>query len=181
MVEYCNSVKGYSLDTKGDLRVDLVIAERIVEEMVSSLPGGRLPAHALIPLLQKIQDAYGYLPPPVLEWVSSRTGIPASRMYGVATFYAQFSLEPRGKHRIRPCRGTACHVRGGKKIISTLQGALGLQDGETSGDMAFSLESVACLGACALAPVTVVDSTYYGKMTPRRADQIVQQLKEQQG
>ncbi len=169
------------MDTKGDPRVDLVIAERIVGEMVSAMPGSRLPADALIPLLQKIQDAYGYLPQPVLEWVSGRTGIPTSRMYGVATFYAQFSLRPRGKHSIRPCRGTACHVRGGKKIISTLQGALGLQDGETSGDMAYSLETVACLGACALAPVTVVDSTYYGKMTPRRADQLVQQLKEREG
>jgi len=173
--------KGAQLDAKGDPRVDLVIAERILGEMVSSIPGARLPAYALIPLLQKIQDGYGYLPQPVLEWVSGRTGIPTSRMYGVATFYAQFSLEPRGKHSIRPCRGTACHVRGGKKIISTLQGALGLEDGQTSGDMAFSLETVACLGACALAPVTVVDSTYYGKMTPRRAEQIVQQLKEQEG
>ena len=169
------------MDTKGDPRVDLVIAERIVGEMVSAVPGARLQAHALIPLLQKIQDGYGYLPQPVLEWVSSRTGIPTSRMYGVATFYAQFSLEPRGKHAVRPCRGTACHVRGGRKIISTLQGALGLEDGQTSGDMAVSLETVACLGACALAPVTVVDSTYYGKMTPRRAEQIVQQLRGQQG
>jgi NADH-quinone oxidoreductase subunit E len=169
------------MDANAVPQLDLGIAERIVGETSSSFPGGRLPSHALIPLLQKIQEAYGYLPPPVLEWVSGRTGIPAARMFGVATFYAQFSLEPRGRHSVRPCRGTACHVRGGKKIITTLQGALGLQDGETSGDMAFSLETVACLGACALAPVTVVDSTYYGKMTPRRAEQIVQQLKEQEG
>ena len=158
------------MDGKGDLQVDLRIAQGIVEELISARAAdGRLPADLLIPLLQRIQDSYGYLPAPVLTWVSGRTAIPLSRMYGVATFYAQFSLVARGKHAVRPCRGTACHVKGGKKIISTIQGALGLEDGETGLDMAFSFETVACLGACALAPVTVVDSTYYGKMTPRRA------------
>ena len=171
------------MNGKGDTQVDLRIAQGIVEEFLSAHPASRerLPADLLIPLLQKIQDSYGYLPAPALSWVSGRTSIPLSRMYGVATFYAQFSLEPRGKHAIRPCRGTACHVKGGKKIISTVQGALGLDDGETSPDLAFSFETVACLGACALAPVTVVDSTYYGKMTPRRAEQMIRQLKEQDG
>jgi NADH:ubiquinone oxidoreductase subunit E len=169
--------KGAFMDAKGDPQVDLGIAERIVGEMGSSISGRRLPADALIPLLQRIQDAYGYLPQPVLTWLSGRTGIPTSRMYGVATFYAQFSLQPRGRHTVRTCRGTACHVKGGKKIIATVKGALDLEDGQTSADMEFSFETVACLGACALAPVTVVDSTYYGRMTPRRAEQIVQQLK----
>jgi NADH-quinone oxidoreductase subunit E len=170
------------MEAKGDPPVDLGIAERIVKEMISEVPtvADRLPADRLIPMLQRIQDSYGYLPPEVLMWVSGRTGIPTSRMYGVATFYAQFSMEPRGKHTIRCCRGTACHVKGGKKIITTVKGALGLEDGETSADMAFSFDTVACLGACALAPVTVVDSTYYGSMTPRRAEQIVQRLKEPQ-
>ncbi|HVO38169.1 MAG TPA: NAD(P)H-dependent oxidoreductase subunit E [Spirochaetia bacterium] len=171
------------MDDKGDLQVDLRIARGIVEEFLStnSAAGSRLPPDLLIPLLQKLQDAYGYLPAPVLTWASDRTAIPLSRMYGVATFYAQFSLEPRGKHSIRPCRGTACHVRGGKKIIATVQAALGLEDGETGPDLAFSFETVACLGACALAPVTVVDSTYYGKMTPRRAEQMIRQLREPEG
>jgi NADH-quinone oxidoreductase subunit E len=102
-------------------------------------------------------------------------------MYGVGTFYAQFSLEPRGRHTVRCCRGTACHVRGGKKVIAAAQSALGLADGETAADMSFSFETVACLGACALAPVAVVDTTYYGKMTPRRAEQIIEQLKEGPG
>ncbi len=164
-------------------QVDLQAAKGIVEEFLSASGAAeaRLPADLLIPLLQKIQESYGYLPAPVLTWVSGRTGIPVSRMYGVATFYAQFSLEPRGRHAVRPCRGTACHVKGGKKIISAVQSALGLEDGETSPDMAFSFETVACLGACALAPVTVVDSTYYGKMTPRKAEQMIRQLKEQDG
>jgi len=80
---------------------------------------------------------------------------------------------------VRCCRGTACHVRGGKKIISAVKGSLGLEEGETSEDMAFSFETVACLGACALAPVTVIDSTYHGKMTPRRAEQILDQLRKE--
>jgi NADH-quinone oxidoreductase subunit E len=161
--------------------VDLRPAEQIVDRFLHSNPGrnGRAAPESLIPMLQAIQEAYGHLPSAVLEWMSSCTGIPTSRMYGVATFYAQFSLEPHGRHVVRCCRGTACHVRGGKKIISTVQGSLGLEEGETSDDMAFSFETVACLGACALAPVTIVNSTYYGKMTPRKAEQIIQQLKEQ--
>ncbi len=158
--------------------LDMAPARRIVERFSQSngAASQRLSADTLIPLLQQIQEAYGYLPQPVLEWVSSQTAIPTSRMYGVATFYAQFYLQPHGKHTVRCCRGTACHVRGGKKIISTVKGALGLEEGETSGDMSFSFETVACLGACALAPVTVVDTTYYGKMTPRRAEQIISNL-----
>jgi NADH:ubiquinone oxidoreductase subunit E len=136
----------------------------------------RVTADDLIPILQEIQEAYGYLPAPVVRWVSERSGIPASRMYGVITFYAQFYLQPHGKHTIRCCRGTACHVRGGKKIINAVRAQLGIEDGATSDDMLFSLETVACLGACALSPVMVVDNVYHGKMTPRLAEQILQQL-----
>jgi NADH-quinone oxidoreductase subunit E len=159
-------------------QLDMGPAARIVEQFFqsSSAPAGRLAGDSLIPLLQQIQEAYGYLPQQVLEWVSGKTAIPTSRMYGVATFYAQFYLQPHGKHTVRCCRGTACHVRGGKKIISTVKGVLGLEEGETKEDMSFSFETVACLGACALAPVTVVDTTYYGKMTPRRAEQILHTL-----
>ena len=92
-------------------------------------------ADDLIPILQEIQEAYGYLPAEVLRWVSERTGIPTSRMYGVITFYAQFYLQPHGKHTVRCCRGTACHVRGGKKIINAVKGQLGIEDGETTEDM----------------------------------------------
>ena len=133
-------------------------------------------ADDLIPILQEVQEAYGYLPPGVLRWVSERSGIPTSRMYGVITFYAQFYLKPHGKHTVRCCRGTACHVRGGKKIINAVKGRLGIEEGATTADMLFSLETVACLGACALSPVMVVDSVYHGKMTPRLAEQILQQL-----
>jgi NADH:ubiquinone oxidoreductase subunit E len=133
-------------------------------------------ADELIPILQELQEAYGYLPAGVLRWVSERTGIPTSRIYGVITFYAQFYLKPHGKHTVTCCRGTACHVRGSKKIINAVKGQLGIEDGETTQDMLFSLETVACMGACALSPVLVVDDRYYGKMTPRRAEQILRQL-----
>jgi NADH:ubiquinone oxidoreductase subunit E len=138
----------------------------------------RITADDLIPILQEIQEAYGYLPSAVLRWVSERTGIPSSRIYGVVTFYAQFFLQPHGKHTVTCCRGTACHVRGSKKIINAVKGQLGIEEGETTEDMLFSLETVACMGACALSPVMVVDKVYHGKMTPRRAEQILQQLSQ---
>ena len=130
----------------------------------------------LIPILQKVQEAYGYLPAGILMDVSKRTGIAASRIYGVATFYEQFYLEPHGRHTIRCCRGTACHVKGGPNIIKTLKRTLGIEPGETTEDMEFTFETVACLGACALAPVMVVDGTYYGKMTYRKVDLVLDSI-----
>ena len=132
----------------------------------------------LIPLLQEIQNAYGYLPKPILMEMSRRTGIEASRIYGVATFYEQFYLEPHGRHTIRCCRGTACHVKGGPKIIKTMRQALGIEPGETTEDMEFTFETVACLGACALAPVMVIDGTYYGKMTYRRVGTVLDSYRQ---
>ncbi len=132
----------------------------------------------LIPLLQRIQDAYGYLPKDVLIEISRRTGIAASQMYGVATFYEQFHLEPRGKYTVRCCRGTACHVRGGHEIIDTFTETLGVEDGETTEDMLFTLETVACLGACALAPVVVIGDRYYGKMNPRKIKTLIDKIRQ---
>lgn len=167
---------------KFDMDLDLSSAKEILSRIGWSESSGenRVGEDYLIPLLQEIQEAYGYLPPPVLAWVSEQTKIPTSRMYGVITFYSQFYLEPHGKHTIRCCRGTACHVRGGKKVIKDVTATLGIDEGETTEDMLFSLETVACLGACALSPVMVVDKTYYGKMTPRRASQILQQIQGEQ-
>jgi NADH-quinone oxidoreductase subunit E len=156
--------------------LDIGQAERVLEKYEKLHPVGRLPADFLIPLLQEIQEAYGYLPPPVLRWVSARTGIPTSRMYGVITFYAQFYTEPHGKHLVRCCRGTACHVRGGKKVITAVRNVLGVEDGGTTEDMLFSFETVACLGACALSPIMVVDNVYYGNMSARRAEQILRSI-----
>jgi len=134
----------------------------------------------LISVLQEVQDRFGYLPPAALERISSRTKIYLSRVYGVVSFYAQFYTEPRGKHTVRCCRGTACHVRGGRRIIKTVENLLGITDGETTDDMLFSFETVACLGACALSPVMVIDNTYYGRMTARRAEKLLRRISEEQ-
>jgi NADH-quinone oxidoreductase subunit E len=135
----------------------------------------------IVPLLQELQGEYGYLPREVVLAVAEMTALPASRVFGVATFYAQFYLEPHGKHTVRVCRGTACHVRGGKKVIDAVKRTLAIDEGETTQDMLFSLETVACLGACALSPVMVVDSTYYGKMTARRAEQLLRAKMQEEG
>ena len=134
----------------------------------------------LIAVLQDVQKRLGYLPPAALREIASRSQTPLSRIYGVVTFYAQFYTQPRGRHTVRCCRGTACHVRGGKSVINSVKSALGLEDGETTEDMLFTFETVACLGACALAPVLVVDNTYYGKATPRRVQEILGRIAEEQ-
>ncbi|MCX5655789.1 MAG: NAD(P)H-dependent oxidoreductase subunit E [Planctomycetota bacterium] len=134
------------------------------------------PASNLIGVLQQVQDRFGFLPAAALREMSRRMRIPLSRIYGVVSFYAQFYTEPRGRHTVRACRGTACHVRGGKKVIQSIGGVLNLEDGETSEDMMFSFETVACLGACALSPVVVIDGTYYGKVTPRRIEAVLNRI-----
>ena len=122
----------------------------------------------LIPVLQQIQNEYGYLPKEVLFEMGKRTGIPASRIYGVTTFYEQFHLEPNGRHTIKCCRGTACHVRSAPRIIDAISKELNIDPGQTTDDMEFTFETVACLGVCALAPVIVLDDKYHGQMTPGR-------------
>ena len=121
---------------------------------------------AIIPILQHAQEAYGYLPKEVLQEISKRTGIPVSKLLGVATFYAQFRLSRRGKHLIRVCDGTACHVRGASKCIETVEKQLGVPAGGTSEDYEYTMEIVYCLGSCGLAPVAVVDDKVYGRLTP---------------
>jgi len=134
------------------------------------------PASGLIGLLQEVQDRLGYLPAAVLVQIARRTRTPLSRIHGVISFYAQFYTEPRGRHTVRCCRGTACHVRGGKRVLDTVRNVLGIEDGETTEDMMFSFETVACLGACALSPVVVVDGMYYGKATARRIEEVLDQV-----
>jgi NADH:ubiquinone oxidoreductase subunit E len=121
---------------------------------------------ALIPVLQGAQDAFGYLPEPVLEEIAVRLNVPISQIYGVVTFYAQFHLEPRGKHVIRTCQGTACHVRNASRILEALKSDLGVSPGSTTEDLQFTLETVACIGACSLAPVMMVDHDTHGRLKP---------------
>ena len=138
---------------------------------------GEVSASDLIPLLQEIQHIYGYLPANILLELSKRTGIPAARIYGVATFYEQFYLEPRGKHTIRCCRGTACHVKGGPDIVQSLEDNLQIKPGQTTEDMLFTFETVACLGTCFLAPVIMIDNDYYGHLTAAKIKKILKQYK----
>lgn len=130
---------------------------------------------AVIPILQRAQEAYGYLPKEVLAAISKKTGIPISRLYGVATFYAQFRLSRRGRHLIRVCDGTACHVRGAPKIVEGIEEALNVPAGGSDPDYKYTMEIVYCLGSCGLAPVTVVDDQVYGQTD---TDALVKRLKE---
>ena len=120
----------------------------------------------LIPILQQVQSEIGYLPLEALETISLELKIPTSEIYGVATFYAQFHLKPRGRHIIRVCRGTACHVRGSLKILNSVKEITGASENEITKDLRFTVEPVACLGACGLAPVMVVDTQTFGRLTP---------------
>lgn len=131
---------------------------------------------AAIPVLQKAQEIYGYLPQEVLERISRRLGMPFSQLYGVATFYAQFYLERRGRHTVRCCDGTACHVRGAPKVIAALERELGVQAGETTPDYRVTLEVVYCLGSCGLSPVAVIDDHVVGRLVPTKAVELVREL-----
>ena len=139
---------------------DLGPALRTMEEMQP------ITESSIIPLLQRLQISYGYLPRDVVLDVCEQTGLPASRVFGVATFYAQFHLTPRGRHLVRCCRGTACHVRGSYNIAQSIQRGLGVEGGGTTEDLRFTFETVACLGTCFLAPVIMVDDDYYGSVKP---------------
>jgi NADH-quinone oxidoreductase subunit E len=131
----------------------------------------------LIPLLQGTQNIYGYLPMVAFEKIARETGLELSDMYGVATFYAQFRLKPVGKHIIKVCHGTACHVQNANTISDALEEALKIKDGETTVDGMFTLESVACLGCCSLAPVMMIGDNTYGKLTGTEAVRIVKNIK----
>lgn len=131
----------------------------------------------LIPILQAVQDEYRYLPEEVLTYVATSLGLPPARVYGVATFYAHFSLEPKGKYVIRMCDGTACHVRGSIPILDAVRRRLGLEgERQTTRDMLFTVETVACLGACGLAPVMVVNDDVHGLMDPDKALAVVEEI-----
>jgi len=129
----------------------------------------------LISTLQEVQNIFGYLPKEVLSYLCEKLKVPESRVWGIVTFYAQFYLEPRGKNTIRLCLGTACHVRGARRVLDKLQKLLGINPGESTADLKFSLETVRCLGTCFLAPVVMVNSDYFGRMTPDRVEQVLAQ------
>lgn len=132
----------------------------------------------LIPLLQKIQEAFGYIPPESIDAIAEAMNVFPSQVQGVITFYSGFALEPKGKYVVRVCRGTACHVKGSRSIIRLIQKELGLKDGETSPDYQFTLETVACLGACALGPIVVSNGEYKGNMTIVKSAKLISTFKQ---
>jgi NADH-quinone oxidoreductase subunit E len=138
----------------------------------------RYPSHPkyLISLLQDVQAEYDYISPQHLNLICGHVGVPLSRAWSVATFYKSFSLEPRGEHEIKVCLGTACHLKGGPRILEALERDLSIQRGQTTEDLRFTLETVNCLGACALAPVMVVGEDYHPNVTVRKVNKLIKQL-----
>jgi len=139
-------------------------------------------ASALIPVLQEVQEEYRYLPEEILTYVAMVMDLPPATVYGVATFYAQFSLEPKGKYVIKICDGTACHVRGSDPVKEAIRKRVGLKNEKhTTDDLRFTVETVSCLGACGLAPVVMINDQIYGQMTPDAINVILDKILEEEG
>jgi len=141
-----------------------------VNEILSRHSGKR---DELVPILQEIQEQFGYLPAEAMQQTAKFLHISDSTVFSVATFYALFKFVPTGKRMVKVCRGTACHVRGAPRILDKVQKKLNIKPGETTDDLEYSLEAIACFGSCALAPVMVVNNTVYGRMTPTRVGEIL--------
>lgn len=149
------------------------LEELMLKDISRSLESFGKSGSDLIPILQMIQNKYAYLSPEAIELVAEHLDTAASNVYGVATFYNQFRFNPPGKHQIKVCLGTACHVRGGDIILENFERKLGIKYGETTPDREFSIERVACVGCCALAPVAIIDESTEGKMAPSKVEGIL--------
>jgi NADH-quinone oxidoreductase subunit E len=145
-----------------------------LDELIDELGGKK---GALIPILQRAQEAYGYLPPEVLKHIAERTCTPLNQVYGVVTFYSQFYLERRGKYVVRQCDGTACHIRGAAKIMDSVERDLGIKVGETTPGYKYTYEVVYCLGSCGLAPVAVINNKFFGRLEPEEFVHVLKGLK----
>ena len=157
--------------TKKTTKADL----KKIDTIIGNYRGQRW---GLIPLLHDVQMAVGYIPPKAIPNIASGLGLFPSQVQGVISFYTQFYTEPRGKNIVRVCRGTACHVRGGKTILKLVKQELGLEEGETSPDMEYTLETVACIGVCALAPNIVINQETHGDMNPRKVTRLFEGKRE---
>ena len=140
--------------------------QRVIDELRDE-PG------ALMPIMQRAQDIFGYLPEEVQQYIAKEMDIPVSDVYGVATFYAQFNLEPKGQYTISVCMGTACYVKGSRKVLDKLEEVLGITAGHTTPDGVFTLNATRCLGACGLAPVMMINEDVYGRLTPDQIPEII--------
>lgn len=147
-------------------QVDLTAANLIIDKFLG-MKG------ALMPVLQEIQEEYGYVPEETVHLVADRLNVYASQIYGVLTFYAQFHMEPRGKYIVRVCMGTACHVKGAGRIADTLEDRLGVGHAGTTPDLKFTVEHVACIGACGMAPVIMVNDATFGSMSVQKLDEVL--------
>lgn len=151
--------------------IDLTAANQVIDKYID-MHG------ALMPVLQEIQEEYGYIPEETVHLTAERLNVYASQIYGVLTFYAQFHLEPRGKYIIRVCMGTACHVKGAGRIGDTIKERLGVGHAETTDDLLFTAEYVACIGACGMAPVIMVNDATYGSITVQKTDEVIIKYQE---
>ncbi len=151
------------------------VREEKVEEIILEYGSSR---DSLISILQDVQSEYQYLPESILKLVARKLGLPLIQVYGVATFFKAFSLKPRGKHLLSVCLGTACHVRGAPAVLDEVERKLCIEPGETSEDMQFTLETVNCLGACALGPIMVMDGEYHGQMVPGKVQATINRYKK---
>ncbi|MBM4433298.1 MAG: NADH-quinone oxidoreductase subunit NuoE [Chloroflexi bacterium] len=153
-------------EEKRDAKADL----KQVDAIIARYQGQRW---ELIPILHEVQGALGYIPKEAVPHIAQSLGLFPSQVQGVITFYEQFYTEPRGKNIVRVCRGTACHVRGGKTILKLVKQQLGIEEGETTPDMEYTLETVACIGVCALAPNMVINRNTHGHMNPKKVAQLL--------
>jgi NADH:ubiquinone oxidoreductase subunit E len=145
-----------------------------LKEYIDSVKGAK---GSLMQVLHKAQDIFGYLPIEVQKYISTELGVPLAEVYGVATFYTQFSINPKGKHKIGVCLGTACYVKGSQLIMDKLSKELNIKVGQTTEDNLFTLEATRCLGCCGLAPVMMIDQDVYGKLEPNRIPEILEKYK----
>ena len=155
------------------IKMDQKEDQAMLEDICAQLEKFEKTRGKLVPILQMIQDRHAYLDPIAIKLVADHLEIPTCEVYGVATFYNQFRFHPPGKHHIKVCLGTACHVRGGDIILENFERKLGIRDGETTPDREFSIERVACVGCCALAPVAIVDETVQGHMAPSKVEGLI--------
>lgn len=149
-----------------------------IKEILASFKGEK---SEIIPILQQVQQQFGYLPEQAMKRIAEFVHVPAATVFGIGTFYAQFKLVPTGRNVIKICRGTGCYVRGAPRILSELENQLGIKDGGTTPDLEYTLETVACFGSCALAPVMVVNDKVYGRMTPDKAKKIIEMIGKKKG
>lgn len=165
--------KQFKEKEEAELNVDLDLLNPIIQKYKNKKGN-------LIPILQQTQSVFGYIPADAFSKISLETGLNLSDMYGVATFYSQFRLKPVGKHIVKVCHGTACHVQNATAISTALEETLKINDGETTKDGLFTLESVACLGCCSLAPVLMIGDETYGKLTPKSASKIIKDIRRKE-